>query len=172
MTCSVTSASAMSATSALTRSETVPSISPIRSGSRLPRSTTPGSITSAPVLTKDSTTRSGPTTAASCSAFRPFCSETTKPSPCSLPARLAAAAAVCCDLTATRTGPSSRSGRSAGSTAGTRTVKFSTGPSIRRPFSLTAATTAGSASLTSTSWPSRTSPAATVPPIAPQPSTT
>jgi len=52
------------------------------------------------------------------------------------------------------------------------TVKFSTGPSIRRPRALMAATTSGSASLTSTSRPSRTSPAATVPPIAPQPSTT
>ena len=139
---------------------------------RLPRSTTPGSVMSAPKLTTASTTRSGPTAAARIGVVRPFCRLTANPSPCSRPASSAAAAAVWCALTATSTGQSSRSGRSPGVTIGIRAVKVSTGPSIRSPRAPIASTTAGSASQASTSWPSRTSPAATVPPTAPQPSTT
>src|SRR5207249_1643677 len=59
-----------------------------------------------------------------------------------------------------------------GTVTGTATVKPPAGPSIRSPPERTAATTAGSGSLTSTSWPSRARQAATVPPIAPQPRTT
>ena len=63
--CSAGLASAMSAASERTRSEIVPSSSPIRNVSRLPRATTPGAITSAPKLTNASTTRDGPTASAS-----------------------------------------------------------------------------------------------------------
>src|SRR5580693_2961737 len=63
------------------------------------------------------------------------------------------------------------SGSSSGPIAVGRTVNCSTGPSMRRPSELTAATTAGSASQTRTSCPSLTRPAATVAPIAPHPST-
>src|SRR5580693_9183854 len=63
------------------------------------------------------------------------------------------------------------SGSSSGPIAVGRTVNCSTGPSMRRPPELTAATTAGSASQTRTSCPSLTRPAATVAPIAPHPST-
>ena len=87
------------------------------------------------------------------------------------PARTAAAAASCGARTATRTGTSSWSGRSSGATAGTATVKLPAGSSTRSPAARTAATTAGSGSLTSTSWPSRARQAATAAPVAPQPST-
>src|ERR1022692_1359394 len=110
-TCSVTWASAMSAASARTRSVTLPSTSPTTKVARLPRSTTPGSSASAPKLTHASTTRPAPTAPARIPAFRPFCSETTYPSPTRRPARTAAASAVCWALTATRTGQSSLGGR-------------------------------------------------------------
>ncbi len=90
----MTWASAMSATSARTRSLSVPSISPIMSVARLPRKITPGSSASAPKFTHASTTRSGPTASLSTALLSPFCSETTKPPSVRRPATEAAAAAV------------------------------------------------------------------------------
>src|SRR5580698_8812738 len=171
MTCVVASASAISAASASIRADGVPSSSPSLKVPRLPRSTTPGAITSAPKLTQAWTTRPGPAAAASAGEGSPFCSAATNPSPASRPASSAATAAVWCCLHATRTGKSILSGSSPGPIAAGRAVNCSTGPSTRSPSALIAATTAGSASQIRTSWPSRTSPAATVPPIAPQPST-
>ena len=84
----------MSAASADTRALTVPSSSPSRNVPRLPRRMTPGSSTSAPKLTTASTTRSGPSAAASTCAVSPFWSETANPSPISRPASSAAAARV------------------------------------------------------------------------------
>src|SRR6185437_15751414 len=161
----------MSAASAATRADGVPSISPILNVPRLPRSTTPGAVTSAPKLTHAWTTRPGPAAALSAGDGRPFCSEATNASPASRPASSAATVAVWCCLHATRTGKSIRAGRSSGPIAAGRAVNCSTGPSMRSPSALIAFTTAGSASQTSTSSPSRTSPAATVPPIAPPPIT-
>ena len=161
----------MSAASASMRADGVPSSSPILKVPRLPRITTPGATTSAPKLTQAWTTRPGPAAAASAGEGSPFCSEATNASPASRPASSSAAAAVWSCLQATRTGKSIRSGNSSGPIAAGRAVNCSTGPSMRSPSALIAATTAGSASQTTTSWPSRTSPAATVPPMAPQPST-
>ena len=91
---SVTWASAISAASIRTRSVTAPSVSPIMSVARLPRRMTPGAIASAPKFTHASTTRPAPTASARTPALRPFCMETTKPSPVSRPATSAAAAAL------------------------------------------------------------------------------
>ncbi len=74
-------ASAMSAASARTRSDSRPSGSPIMNVARLPRSATPGSVV-APKLTTASTTRSGPTAAARIGVVRPFCRLTANPPPC------------------------------------------------------------------------------------------
>ena len=67
----------MSAARARTRSVTRPSISPMTNVPRFPRSTTPGSITSAPKFTNASTTRSPPSASVSTAAFSPFCKDTT-----------------------------------------------------------------------------------------------
>src|SRR5215470_6442838 len=63
----------------------------------------------------------------------------------------------------------SEAGRSSGSTAVARTVKFSTGPSMVRPRWLIASTCAASASHSRTSCPSRIRWAPIVPPMAPAP---
>ena len=68
----------------------------------------------------------------------------------------ASASAVCCDLTASSTAPSP-SGSSSGRTAGACTANSSTGPSMRSPRSLIAATCSASASQKRTDRPRRTS---------------
>ena len=130
----------------------------------------PGPITSAPKLTNAPTTRSRPTAAAIVPSLNPFWSETTNPSGAIRGASRATAPAVWCAFTASSTAPRP-SGRASGAIARAGTVYSSTGPSMRRPSALIAATCSASASHRSTSWPSRISPAATVPPIAPAPMT-
>ena len=91
----------------MNRSVIAPSGSPIRTVPMLPCMTTPGSMTSAPKLTKPDQQPPGPTTAASTSAVSPFCSDTTTASSASRGERSSsAAAAVCWVLTATSTTPS------------------------------------------------------------------
>ena len=143
-------ASAMSATRLRTRGVSAPSGSPIQNAARFPRRIRPGPTTSAPKFTNAPTTRSRPTARAITSSLKPFWSETTNPSGVSRGATCATAPAVWWAFTASRTAPRP-SGSASGVTAVAATVSCSTGPSMRRPSELIAATCSASASQRSTS---------------------
>src|SRR5439155_5128600 len=104
------------------------------------------------------------------SSFNPFCAETTYPSRLRCGASARVASAVSCAFTA-RTTCSNSPTRSSGTNAGARATNWASGPSMRSPASLTAATWSRARSTNVTSCPARARCAPMVPPIAPAPHT-
>mgnify|MGYP001118534649 CR=1 FL=1 len=152
------------------RRVTVPSSSPMANLSRMPKRTSPGPSMSPAKPMSAPIVRAGPAFSAIRLSHRPFCSDTTYPSASRSGRSWSQASPVNCAFTASATAPQ-RPSSSAGVTMSSGCVNSATGPTIRSPFSRTAATWAGEASTTVMSCPARARKAATVPPMAPAPHT-